>query len=164
MRMSLDLGGEPQRLAQGASASPAWLEIAKTIVEIGGTIITAIAVIIGGGWVYYKFFKERTYYPRIDISITGQGRFDRQLHVRVTLKNTGTSRIDLQREGTALVLSHQDTIQSRTLEVRWIERGAFSIFSHHSWIEPGERISYDLLLKRLNSRIARHAHGENSLQ
>lgn len=46
-------------LMQGETTSSG-LEDAKTVAEIIGTLITALAVIVGAVWAYYRFVKGRT--------------------------------------------------------------------------------------------------------
>jgi len=58
-------------LMQGETTSSG-LDDAKTVAEIIGTLITALAVIVGAVWAYYRFVKGRTYRPRLEVSMGGE--------------------------------------------------------------------------------------------
>jgi len=70
------------------------LDDLKTIVEIAGTTVTAVAVIVGGLWAYFKFVRGRTFRPRLELGMSGQWRMIKDepfLHARVTVKNIGAA-------------------------------------------------------------------------
>ena len=59
-------------LAGGDPAVKLSLESVNAVVDIIGTSVTAIAIIIGGFWAYFKFAKGRTYRPRFEVLLAGQ--------------------------------------------------------------------------------------------
>jgi hypothetical protein len=127
------------------------IDDAKTITDIIGTSVTALAVIVGGIWAYFKFARGRTFAPRIEVMVSGQWRLihDKQLvQARIAVRNIGASKVDLLQEGTALVVSivSRDQPVGGPAAVKWSELGAFTILADHSWIEPSETIADDLLL------------------
>jgi hypothetical protein len=137
-------------------APPTALEILKTWVEIFGTLVTAGAVIVAGLWAYFRFFKDRTYRPRLDVTIVGEWKTVEGvplLHVNVSVKNIGTSVVTLIQRGTGLEFYPASPSQSAPprLSASWDEGPVLSILTDHNWIEPGETVSDDLVARNLNS-------------
>jgi hypothetical protein len=126
------------------------LESVKTAFDIAGTAVTAIAVIVGGYWAYFRFVRERTYRPRLEVTMAGQWRevgAHRLLHARISVKNIGTSVVTLLQEGTGLRISKLDPeIPSAPAATQWQSMRVFRVFEKHQWIEPDETISDDLLV------------------
>jgi hypothetical protein len=127
------------------------LEDVKTIVEIAGTTVTALAVIAGGLWAYFKFVRGRTFRPRLELGMSGQWRMIKDeplIHARLTVKNIGATNVSLLQKGTGLRISRLDPDQPGSAEpARWQRIRVFEIFREHAWIEPGETISDDLLIR-----------------
>src|SRR6266545_2898743 len=65
-------------------------------------IISTAAIIVGGTWAYYKFVRGRTFAKRAELEVTGE-LLDadelRALRARVTLRNTGATKIPLRAKG-----------------------------------------------------------------
>ncbi len=123
----------------------------QAVVSALSSAITALAVLIGGLWAYFKFVRGRTYRPRLSVTMSAQwhplnGR--PMLHARITVKNIGASIVTLrQRGGTGLgigVLSSDQPAPPAAAE--WEVIRVFEILRDHEWIEPGETVSDDLLL------------------
>jgi hypothetical protein len=135
-------------LLQGETATSG-LDDAKTVADIVGTLITALAVIVGALWAYYRFVKGRTYRPRLEVSMGGEwftvdGK--RLLLARVRLKNIGASVVELLQKGTGLRVSTLGDSGSPGT-VSWIQGHVYTILDEHAWIEPGETVSDDVLLR-----------------
>lgn len=122
----------------------------KTVVDILGTIATAIALVVGGLWGYFRFVKGRTYRPRLEVNMSGQWRtIDSKpvLHARITVKNIGASVVSLLQKGTGLRASVLATKQeSAPAALSWTNLRVFEVFGEHEWIEPGEMVSDEVLL------------------
>lgn len=139
----------------------------KSLADIISSGITSLAVIAGGVWAYFKFFRGRTFKPRLGVEVAAQWRVsdDRDLlHVRIVVTNLGASRIWLNQYGSGMRVSFPDTSGVRFNEVGWtavplVEPDSesaplvdppparvFEIFTAHEWIEPAESVSDDLLL------------------
>lgn len=123
----------------------------KDIAAGVGSVVTALAVIVGGLWAYFKFVRGRTYRPRLDVKMLAQWRFingRHLLHARVTVTNIGASVVRLnQNGGTGLrvsVLSAQQPDPPDTAS--WDVVRVFEIFLDHEWIEAGETVSDDQLI------------------
>ena len=108
---------------------------------------TGIGIIAGGVWAYFRFFKDRIYRPRLEVSITPSlftlGTIT-SLVCRVTVENIGTSRVDILQEGTALVLTAGEIPSKPYREPQWGESTVHEVFGDHQWIESGETIHHDV--------------------
>ncbi len=135
-------------LTQGETTSSG-LDDVKTVAEIVGTLITALAVVVGAVWAYYRFVKGRTYRPRLEVSMGGEwltidGK--RLLLARVRLKNIGASVVELLQKGTGLRVSSLADSDEPGI-VSWLPGRVYTILEEHAWIEPGETVSDDVLLR-----------------
>lgn len=139
-----------QSFTYGGPAVKSTLDNAKTIADIISSAVTALAIIVGGAWAYFKFVRGRTYRPRIEISLAGQwwqvkGRL--LFQARVTVKNVGLSKLGLLQKGTGLRVSVLDSDQPLPpASAKWVSKKVFIIFDQHKWIESGETISDVVLL------------------
>ena len=67
----------------------------KDVWDIAAHIGTVIGLLATGVWAYFNFVKSRRYYPRLELTVSGELRevSHRQYIVpRVTLKNIGESK------------------------------------------------------------------------
>lgn len=115
------------------------------------TIAETLGLIIGGLWAYYKFFKGRTFRPRLELTVAGKTWHAKHLtHLVASLqiKNVGLSKLELSQEGSALrVFSHAlNKPEEAPAVVEWNRQITLSVFEKHRWIEPGETISDQMLI------------------
>ena len=126
------------------------LDDASTLVDIIGTIVTAAAVIIGGIWAYFNFVKGRTYRPRLEVGLSAQWHAAAGpplFHLVISVKNIGSSKVDLVQKGTGIRVSRPQTGPTTPDDmIEWSSVGVFEIFTAHEWIEPSETITDHLLL------------------
>lgn len=127
------------------------LDNAKDIAGIISSGITALAVVIGGAWAYFKFIRGRTYRPRVEMQLAGQWQRVRGkllLQARITIKNVGSSKLKLRQKGSGLRASMLDPNQpTPPASVRWVDlEKTYTIFDQHEWIESGETICDVVLL------------------
>ena len=84
-------------------------ETFKNVTAGAASIATAVAVIIGGFWAYFKFIRGRTFKPKLSIALAGQWRFIPRVgnvfHARLRVTNIGASKADLKQFGTGLQIS-----------------------------------------------------------
>ena len=116
-----------------------------------------LAILLAGGWAYYHYFRGRTYRPRLELSVSGDfAASDTVDHMIATvkLKNVGLSRLVLEQRGSALVVSICGGIVEPITRTKWSAKGAFPIFEHHGWIEPGETIQNKVLFGVPKDQIA----------
>lgn len=122
----------------------------ETIVNIIGNAVTALAIIVGGVWAYFRFVKGRTYRMRAEVQLSGGwSTIDSAnvLHARVSIKNIGASKVALTQRGTGLRVSAVGASQAQPpISIEWQSLAVFSIFKEHEWVEPDETISDELLL------------------
>jgi hypothetical protein len=122
----------------------------QSVVGIVGTVVTAVALTVGGLWAYFKFVKGRTYRPRLEVGMSGQWRQLEGvdlLHARITVRNIGNSVVTLLQRGTGLGVSVPAADQGTApVAVAWTVLRVFEILGEHEWIEPGEMVSDDVLL------------------
>jgi hypothetical protein len=114
----------------------------QTVVGLLGTTVTAMAVLVGGLWAYFKFLRGRTCRPRLSVKMLAQWRPVNErhlLHTRIIVKNIGASVVTPRQRGTGLrvsVLSPQQP--DPPAAVRWEVVRVFEILRDHEWIEAGE--------------------------
>lgn len=127
------------------------LTTVKDLADIIGTLVTALAVVIGGFWAYFKFIKGRTYRPHVEVRQAGEWlgpRGSLGLKATVSLKNIGAAKVELRQKGTGLRISRlADEQPAPPHESSWDSLGVFKIFTQHEWIEPGETINDELLIR-----------------
>jgi hypothetical protein len=114
-------------------------------------LISTLGIIVGGIWAYIKFFRGRTFMPRLETNISASVLHENSkeyLLVKLALKNVGLSRVDIHQKGTALRLAALGGGEaSRVAEAaQWTKLRAFSVFERHSWIESGETIKDEVMI------------------
>jgi hypothetical protein len=112
------------------------------------TIVETAAVIVGGIWAYYKFFRGRTFRPRLELSISGRASEAKGLTnvlISVQLKNVGLSKVAISQEGSAIRVFATDPAKSDGV-AEWQRAITVGVFEKHGWIEPGETIADQALI------------------
>jgi hypothetical protein len=135
------------------------------------SLITALAVIIGGSWAYRKFVRGRTFQPRSLVEVSAQWHVlppvGDVLQVRIRVTNIGGSKLNLLQDKTGLRISFPAEVQTTTAEqrsedpwwtdIRWEyvpekaghddpEDRLWAILRDNDHIEPGETVFDDKLL------------------
>jgi hypothetical protein len=124
----------------------------STVLEDGGRILTMLAIAVGGAWVYFNFFRGRTYRPRLELSITGVHTFgssNSMMVLTASLRNVGLSRVAIAPKGTVCTVSAlpaQEASALPRLIQEWEQPHVSRILSAHEWIEPGETVVEQLLV------------------
>lgn len=116
-----------------------------TILDSFRKVIETIALIVGGLWAYYKFFKGRTFKPRLELTLSGSARPGQNLtHVIacIQIKNVGLTKLKLSQVGSGLrILSYTSSkTKPAPTAVEWEHLMTLSVFEKHNWIEPGETV------------------------
>jgi hypothetical protein len=127
------------------------LHEAQVIADILQKLFTIAAIIVGGIWTYFNFFKGRTYRMRLEPEISGKiNTLNGQHHLAATmhLKNVGLSKVEIEQKGSALqVLFYEVPLgATEVLSAAWHDLTAFPVFESHEWIEPGEMIEEQRLI------------------
>ena len=126
----------------------------KDLSDSISSLVTAAAVLIGGGWAYMKYVRGRTFRNRakLDMSVQPYGSHSAHaLLVEVSMQNDGASRIELGLENEKFVRVDE------VLEMDWTADGNVDwdadapvmltrLFTDHTWLEPNETISDEVLV------------------
>lgn len=150
-----------RRLAQAASlllilAITGWLYLRISSGNINWTltgeiwsaiqsIVTVLAIAVGGLWTYFNYFRGRVYRPRLEPKIMGKlvcKQGVTYLSVIAQVKNIGLSKIAVEQTGSAIIVSTFDpkAASGAVDKIKWNDLKAFPVFETHHWIEPGETI------------------------
>lgn len=116
--------------------------------------VTAAGIVAGGVFTYFKFAKDRIYRPRVDlrievdrVDIDGPESF---LLCRASVENKGANKLSLHHQGTALVFRKSEYGASELECTSWSpiqDSGVVDVFPRHDWIESGETIRDEVLLR-----------------
>jgi hypothetical protein len=120
----------------------------KTVVDIAGTIATTVAIGGGAVWAYYRFVRDRTYRPRLDLNMSARWLDvddNRHLLARIQVRNIGASHVNLIQEGTGLRVRTM-IVGDEAGRVAFEPSPVYEILASHEWIEPNETVSDDVLL------------------
>lgn len=132
--------------------SPDLLGIAwVSIIDNGEKLVKIAAIVVGGLWAYYRFFRGRTFRPRIEMSLTGTQIVLGEkpyLYAVGLLKNVGLSKVEIDPSVSGLrVLSHAPGEDHAGVDaVAWEHAVTLPAFGLHRWIEPGEVVNDHWLL------------------
>lgn len=132
-------------------------------------LVTALGIILGGIWVYYRFFRERVFKIRLELDVSAElVKLDKNVFIRAKLKikNTGLSRIDFGNGTAHLIVSgynknlNQEYLNKMALDpLRVSELKPIKVFINHEWIESGETIKDEVFFAiNTNQIIAWHLH------
>jgi hypothetical protein len=127
------------------------LEVTQTTVDIVQKLFTIAAIIIGGIWTYFNFFRGRTYRMRLEATVSGKivtFKGSNHLIADISLKNVGLSKVEIEQQKSALhVLSYEFPVGTRSIVgATWKDLHVFPVFESHHWIEPGEAIEEQRLM------------------
>ena len=116
-----------------------------TFFSIIQRFLTIIGVFIGAIWAYYKYFRGRTFRPRMDTNILGNIVKDNgtlYLIATIKIKNVGLSRIDIKPKGSGMRIIGliKKSGMSSLKRYKGKRIRTVSILNDHRWIEPGETI------------------------
>ena len=130
------------------AASTTWPDAAQG----AGAIVQAVAILVGGGWAYFKFVHGRTFAHRGELDIrssfvAGAGDVG-ALHVCVTFRNTGLSQIPLSENAKQVytyATSGDDWDPARNVD--WGDYLKLTpLFGEHEWIEAQEIVTDEVLV------------------
>jgi hypothetical protein len=147
-----ELEEQPSEITSGYDEEESAAE-KDSILDTIEKLLRIAAYIVGALWVYYNFFKGRTYRPRLEININGnlsESKSRRLINLKVKVKNVGLSKVKIYQRGTGLrLLKFNPTLSEDPWEHMFTE----TIFEDHGWIEPGETINEPFLFPLDNSDI-----------
>jgi hypothetical protein len=121
----------------------------QTVLENAKTISEIIAFFIGGLWAYYKFFRGRTFKPRLEFVVSGsvhRAGNSAELLASIQMKNVGLSKVRISQRGSALS-AFRSLPGGPGRNVEWGQLVVLPVFEKHAWIEPGETIKDQMLVR-----------------
>ena len=134
--------------------------------DMASHVGTLIGLAAAGVWGYFNFIKSRTYFPRLEMTASGdiRQRNGRQYLVpRITLSNIGKSKVRLIESGSGYRVWIARGATDDTGALVWLGgKPVYDLFIHHKWIEPGETIfdelnlfelPYDCVAAKIQSRL-----------
>ena len=117
--------------------------------EIVDVVLKVIGTIAAATWTIFMLLKERKLKPRLEPKIMGKvilGDQTKYALVNIQVKNPGSSKVDIDQNGTALVVYPLRSIPSSDSRAMWSESAvAYPILEKHHWIEPGETVEESVL-------------------
>jgi hypothetical protein len=114
-------------------------------------IFTILAIIVGGIWAYFNFFKSRLYRIRLEPGISGELIHQdnkRFIKVNLSLRNAGVSVVNIQPEGTGFrlnALQAKGTLSPKKV-IPKTRIKTYPIFPYHKWVESNETIHEEQLI------------------
>jgi hypothetical protein len=138
--------------ASAPQPTPAGPSTVATIIDSSHKLFQIAAIVLGGIWAYYKFFRGRTFRPRLEPTLEASVvRVGTALHLKAKaqVKNVGLSKVVLDKEVSGLRIFTVNGGSERTTEicpVEWQRRRTLDVFKDHAWIESGETIEDNWLL------------------
>ena len=116
------------------------------LLDILVKLLTALAIIVGGIWTYFHYFRGRLYYARLELGVDLELRSKGTSYYILVIshvRNVGLSRVDLDQDASSVTLDEYD--ENRVIDgirtAESVEIGVFDIFENHKWVEPNESIS-----------------------
>lgn len=119
-------------------------------------LITSIGIVAGAGWTLYNFGLQRIAKPRVQLSasLVGNRRLSshrRLAHIRIEAVNEGRTGVKKLHGNLSLsqlaVPSGQNLDYHRLTPALQNDRAEYQIFEAHSFLEPGERYSEDVIVE-----------------
>ena len=115
----------------------------KDIIEMTKNVLEMLAVTAGGIWAYFKFVKGRTFKESLTPAVSGRfASIDGVNYLIATtqIKNVGLSKIEFDREGSALILfEYTPSPENEIHTVADSRLTSFDVFSEKDrYIEPNE--------------------------
>jgi hypothetical protein len=116
----------------------------KDAAETANSIVTSVAIIIGGTWAYLKFIRGRTFAYRAELEISSSFESSPNcpyLIVTIKLTNVGLSKIPLNRNMKVVrLLGAKRPGGKRFSAAEWEPIETVPILDQHDWLEAQETI------------------------
>ncbi len=125
--------------------------VTKDFIDAVKNLAEVTAIIIGGIWAYYRFFKERTHEESVDLIVSGSLRSiggSAYLTAVAHIKNVGLSNVRIRREGSGLrvLIYESETNESEVHTALDHPLATFAVFENDQYIEPKESIQNQRLV------------------
>ena len=123
------------------------LDDLKSLTEIIKNVVTSLSLIVGALWAYFRFFKDRTYRPHLEINLKGRWMTiagTELLAAQISVKNVGAGRVSLIQTGSGLEVSLPSHFESPVHKVTYNRLTVFGVLEDHQWIEAGEMVTDEI--------------------
>src|SRR5215210_9375436 len=133
-------------LLQGASRQiPGWLQGLEAWAVVFQGFLTPVLIAVGGGFAWYKFFRQGEHDPRLQPSITGTAKIHGgtiYVFATATVQNNGQVDVEFTDEGSAL------TVFTTTAEEEgWQPHRPERVFRGQRLVQPGETLEDQKLIE-----------------
>ncbi len=125
-------------LQETVSQGPEWLLTLRTWGQTLQGFATAIGIVVGGLFAYFKFFRQGEHDPRLQPAVTAQTMIhdgDVYIVATVTAQNTGQVDVELNLESCTLLI-----LTTSSAAAGWRERSIIQVFGKHKRVQPGETL------------------------
>jgi hypothetical protein len=127
-------------------APPLWLTVAQTWAEIIWRGATVLAIVAGGLFAYYKFWRGREFAKRIEPTLAARTatRSDGMLYLRAeaSVKNIGLSKVSIDHASTCITV---ELLRRGTVDWEELE-SVFRVFQGQDTLEPNEVVGGQFLI------------------
>jgi hypothetical protein len=123
---------------EATNQGPEWLVVARTAGQALQGFVTALGIIIGGLFAYYKFFRQGEHDPRLQPNVTAKATIHdgvAYIVATVTAQNTGQVNIELNLDSCVLLI-----FTTSPAATSWRERYPAQVFGKHKRVQPGETL------------------------
>ncbi len=126
-------------IQEAANQGPDWLVVTRTAAQAAQGIVTALGILIGGIFAYYKFFRQGEHDPTLQLTISGvvgtKGGTT-YLQARAFAENKGKVSVKMEGATAALQVSTR-----KKGDGDWTLRATERVFSMQGHIQPGETLA-----------------------
>ena len=122
-------------------------------IEYIEAVLSVLAVIAGGVWVFFNYVRKRTYEEKSILKLNGNVVYlgsSILLAFELSIKNIGNSRVFIRQDATRLSIYGYAAEMDNAAGVRnvdWNHMETSSILLDAEWIEPGEEIRNEALFE-----------------
>ncbi len=121
----------------------------QTPLEQAESIATIAAIVVGGAWAYFNFFKRRTFKPSLEIDVCARWlRMEELPAVVVDLRVASRSlaKARLKDEANTLEVAVPEAAEPVPGHPpAWTTVSTFHVLTRHTWIEPSSAVSDSVL-------------------
>lgn len=116
----------------------------STAAGAANDIVTSVAVVVGGLWVYFNYVRGRTFARRAELQVMSsiEGKKSRYLCATVTLRNTGQAKLPLNENMKVVRLSAIEGGARDDINVaKWQKIMTVPVLEQHAWLEALETVT-----------------------
>ncbi len=125
-------------LQQATEQIPTWLQVTRAWATTFQGFITPVLIAIGGGFAWWKFFRQGEHDPRLQPTVTAEAAIhDGVIYIvaTATVQNTGQVNVELNLDSCALLI-----LTTSSAAAGWRERYPAQVFGTHKRVQAGETL------------------------